>query len=715
MTPKSSTPRKPNAAPPAVSWPALYHLLRRRAWLLITCLVVAAMSGAAWLSKTPKIYAARTVVQVEQSEQQVINIQSIAPEDLSTMELLKTIEQNFMSSDLLLRAVKNSGLATDPRFLQGAAPGALSDDSLLRRVSNQISVKLRRGTRLIDITAQHTSPEVAQILAQSLVKEYLRQGFEQRVATSKMANSFLFEEAARLKAKVESSEQKLQEYRERHDAVSLEDKQNITVETLRELNSTYTEARGARMRLEAEFAQTRELLVAGQTAELLQITSVAAAPTVMEAKKALSDKQLEIATLSQRYREEHPKYIQAQSQLRKLTAEFELRVRKAAETVGTLFEAAQMTEKKFQEALAAQQKRALELNRLEIPYNSLIRDVESDQAMYQAVLKRLKETEVAKGVETTNLRLVESARLPNAPISPVPMRIMILSVLAGLVIGVVLVALLNMLDTSVRTVDDAEQHLGLTAYAAIPHSRSVESAENSLALIAEPESAIAEAFRTLRTSLVIKNGEDARVVLFTSAVPAEGKSFCSANAAVSFAQLGHKTLLIDADLRRPSLGKMFKEASGPRGLSEYLDLGTPLTELIHTTRVSGLDLLSAGKVAHNPAELLKSSKLAELFRDPLLQGYDRIIVDSAPVNAVSDTLNLVQFAQAICLVIRSNKTPKRALLRAYHELVEAGGRSLGLIVNRLPHRGGAGYYYYYSAGAYGSEGVYGAKAVAGVR
>src|SRR5207249_8782353 len=123
---------------------------------------------------------------------------------------------------------------------------------------------------------------------------------------------------------------------------------------------------------------------------------------------------------------------------------------------------------------------ALELNRIEIPYNSLVRDVESDQAMYQAVLKRLKETEVAKGVETTNLRLVESARVSNVPISPVPLRIMLLSALAGLVSGVGLVALLHALDNSVRTVDEAEECLGLSAYTAIPHSRSIESASNSL-------------------------------------------------------------------------------------------------------------------------------------------------------------------------------------------------------------------------------------------
>jgi capsular exopolysaccharide synthesis family protein len=227
-------------------------------------------------------------------------------------------------------------------------------------------------------------------------------------------------------------------------------------------------------------------------------------------------------------------------------------------------------------------------------------------------------------------------------------------------------------------------------------------------LVREPESHIAEAFRSLRTSLTIRNREHLQVILFTSAVPGEGKSFCSANAAVAFAQMGVRTLLIDADLRRPRLAKMFGREGRQEGLTAYLEKGTPLRELITGTDLPGLHLLSAGSVAHSPAELLNSDKLAELFREPALQVFDRIVIDTAPINAVSDTLNFVEFADSICLVLRANKTPKRAVVRAYHELVEAGARSVGLLLNRMPQRGGAGGYYHYSTGAYGSEGVYGA-------
>ncbi len=695
---------------PAIPWRTIYHVLLRRSWLISACVILAGFAGVAYLARTPKIYAATTAIQVEQSETKVINIQSVTPEDSSTAELLKTIEQNFMSKDLLLRVVKSSGLANDARFLPDGVKAPVSDDLLTGLMSRAVSVKLRRGSRLIDITAQHTNPVVAQLIAQTIVKEYLRQEFEQRVAMSRMANEFLVDEANRLKAKVETSERAVQEYREKNDAGSLEDKQNITVETLKEINSRYTDARGTRLKLEAEYAQA-ESLRDGPVENLLAIPSVAASPLVAESKKMLADKQVELATLAHRYRSEHPKFIAAESQLRELKTELDSRARKAVSILQTEYAAALSTEKSFQGALTAQQKQALELNRISIPYNTLMRDVASDQAMYEAVLKRLKETEVAKGLDTSNIRVVESASVPRVPVSPVAWQVLAMSLLTGSVLGVGMVTLLHLLDSSMRTVDDAENTLGVTAWAAIPDNAKPKTGESSLVLLEQSQAAAAEAFRTLRTSLALRSPDDARVFLFTSAVPAEGKSFCSANTAIAFAQLGLKTLLIDADLRRPSLAKIFGCAPRSAGFAEHLDKAALLDELLVPTPVPGLHLLTAGASVHNPAELLNHVKLAEFFRHPLLQGFDRIVIDSAPVNAVSDTLNLVEFAHSVCLILRANKTPKRALLRAREELRAAGAQTIGLIVNRLPKSAGAGYYYYYSAGTYGNEGVYGAKKV----
>lgn len=694
------------ASSPALPWRAIYHALRRRAWLISACLVVTFFAGLAYLARAPKIYAARTVVEVQPSENKFINIETVTSEDASTAELLKTVEQNFMSKDLLLRVVKSEGLAENPRFLAPDAMRPATDETLLRAAQNAISVKLRRGTRLLDIVVEHRDPAIAQALALSLVREYLRSGFEQKVSMSKMANDFLLEEASRLKANVERSEQTLQEYREVHDAGSLEDKQNITIEKLKELNTSYTQAQGERMKLEAEYA-LGDRLASGPVSGLLTIPSVAQAPAVVQAKGAVDAKKVEISTLALRYRAEHPKWIQAQSELRALEHDFDETVRKAGAALKTEYSAAQTTEHQFQEALANQQKQALELNRMAIPYNSLQRDVQSDQAMYDAVLKRLKETEVAKGVDSSNIRIAESARLPQVPVSPVPVRIIGLSLIAGLILGFGLVALLYVTDSSLRTVDEAEAELGLPAFAAVPTERKLKAPGDWAVLLHAPESHIAEAFRSLRTALTIKNDEGSRVILVTSAVPGEGKSFCSANAALAFAQMGLNTLLIDADLRRPRLAKMFESADKTSGLTDHLENGTPLSKLIAPTKSPALHLLTAGTVARNPAELLSGTNLERLFRDPALAAFDRIVIDSAPINAVSDTLNLVKYAESICLVVRAEKTPRGSIRRAYHELLEAGARGVGLVLNRLPANGAEGYYYY-GTGKYGSEGVYGA-------
>jgi capsular exopolysaccharide synthesis family protein len=693
---------------PAIPWQTIYNVLMRRAWLITACILLAGILGVAYLAYTPKIYASTTTVQVEQQNTKVIDIQSVTPEDASTAELLKTIEQNFMSKDLLLRVIKVSGLANDPRFLPVGVKGPLTDDALLNLMNKAVIVKLRRGSRLIDITVQHTNPEAAHIIAQTMVKEYLRQGFEERVSMARMANEFLLDEANRLKAKVEMAERAVQDYREKQDAGSLAQKQDTVEDALKDINSRYTDARGMRLKLEAEFAQAQTLL-SGPVENLLAIPSVASSPLVMDSKKQVADKQVEIALLAQRYRSEHPIYIQAVSQLHELQKERDERIRKAVQELQTEYAAAQATEKRFQEALVTQQKQALELTRIAIPYNTLTRDVESEEAMYEAVLKRLKETEVDSGLNESNIRLVESARVPRFPVSPVMWQVAAVALLTGSVIGVGMVAALHLLDSSMRTVDEAETTLELAAWAAIPNNSKLKRAQSPLVVATQPETAMAEAFRTLRTSLSIKSGQEARVLLFTSAVQAEGKSFCSANAAVAFAQMGLKTLIIDADLRRPSLGKMFNFGLKTAGLTEHLEKGAALSELFMPTEIPGLHLLTAGSQVRNPAELLRQGKLDAFFSDPILKEYDRIVIDSAPVNAVSDSLNLVRFAQSVCLVLRANKTSKRAIVRAYQELLAAGAKTVGLVVNRLPKGSGAGYYYYYSMGAYGNEGVYGAR------
>ena len=333
--------------------------------------------------------------------------------------------------------------------------------------------------------------------------------------------------------------------------------------------------------------------------------------------------------------------------------------------------------------------------------------------MYQSVINRLKETALTKELQTCKIRLLQPAYVPENPISPDRQRVLTRGLLAGLAAGVLLVLALNALDSTLKTVDQAEELLGLSALAAVPNLSAMKRGKGGqLIMVGNAKSAGAEAFRSLRTCLSMLGREsERRTFLFTSAVPQEGKSFCSVNCAVSMAQQGLKTVLIDGDLRRPSVELILvgKRSQNP-GLTDYLTGQKNGQEIVQPSEVENLWYIPSGTTAPNPAELLARGGLDALMAELLLQ-YDRIIIDSAPIHAVSDTLLLIGNVQTVCLVVRSNKTPARAAQRAV-QLLQANKAPLaGIIMNRM-RRGMRGYYYdpYYDYayhGKYAEKGVYG--------
>jgi capsular exopolysaccharide synthesis family protein len=272
--------------------------------------------------------------------------------------------------------------------------------------------------------------------------------------------------------------------------------------------------------------------------------------------------------------------------------------------------------------------------------------------------------------------------------------------------GLILVFGLHALDSSLKAVDRAEKILGLPAVGAVPKAGKGSSGVDLITL-QEPNGAVAEAFRTLRTSMSLLGKEsERRSFLFTSGVPGEGKSFCSINYAVALAQQGLRTLLIDADLRLPSIGKrLFSDEPHP-GTSDVIAGQVPLERVIRNSQVENLFVMTAGTRAPNPAELLATGGFAELVQQALTK-FDRVVIDSAPVIPVADTLLLVRHVQSVCLVLHAAKTPRKAAQLACHKLTAAGRRPVGFILNRLPANNSVGYYYTYSVGEYG-KGVYGA-------
>lgn len=615
----------------------ILHSLHEKMWIIAGCVFFAILLGGVYILRSETIYASTTTVQVEQEEQRVVKIENVIQQDLKNTELVRTIEQNLASRALLRRVVESLGLIGNKDFLSPLSGGKKRTiGQVLDSFSPMMSVSLRRGTRLIDVTVEHPDPKMAQNLSSEIVHQYILMSMEQRSETSFVAAEFLQREEKRLREKMIHSEQLLQEYKEKTQLVSLEESQNIIVERLKELNKQLTEA------------------------------------------------EAELTALVERYKHKHPKMVQARSNVEMLRANLE-----------------------------RQEKKALELNKQSIEYKALSRVAEADRALHENVLRRLQEMQVASGVTRSEIRIVEPAMIPENPIKPRKSLIMALAFGGGLFAGLGLVLTLHYIDNTIKTVDQAEKTFGLPVIGAIPLSKSIKQPKDGLLSQSDQKCAVAESFRTLRANVALLGRQSERKsFIFTSAVPGEGKSFSCANFAIVSAQKGIKTLLIDADLRRPSMlgvWNMEEEKNQP-GITDFLVGEASLEQAVCKTGVENLSLLRSGRLAPNPAEILTDKWFRDLL-DKATKAFDRVIVDTAPINAVSDTLLMVHHVSTVIMVVHAGKTPVNATSRALGSLARIGVKPAGLVVNRLPSRSGMGYsyYYYYSHHeGYGKEGVYGA-------
>jgi len=314
-------------------------------------------------------------------------------------------------------------------------------------------------------------------------------------------------------------------------------------------------------------------------------------------------------------------------------------------------------------------------------------------------------TNVAKGIWANNIQVIENPFVAAGPAKPAKQKILVLALLGGFVVGCGLVVATDVADSSVRDVSQLEKISGLSVFTSVPESKRKNLDKESV-LTSDPASYEAEAFRSLRTALsFLGSDEDRKTVLFTSANPAEGKSYCSHNYAVALAQTGLRTLLIDADLRRPNLSKVVLGDAKARGLTDCLTGRASIVDCCEPSGIDNLCILPAGERASKPAELLASCDFAALLKEATLH-FDRIVLDSAPVNAVSDTQLIAKDVQSVCFVVRAIKTPGRAIVRACSLLAQTGSHPDGIVFNRLPRRSRDRYYFSEYAGEYANAGAH---------
>ena len=772
-----------------------WHALLEKLWIVALCVLAGLFVALGYLARTPKLYQSRIVLEVDVQDPTPIRSEDSSSRMrtmyLASQEAMRTIEQSLLNRSLLARVVRAEGLAADGgRALLGeaatedggnkppaAAPAPTPnpataatltpqttftplEEGLGGALSTMIKPVIRRGTRLIDVYVSHRDPAMAQRLADAVGREFIRYSVERRAFNNQDTLRYLMEEEERLKRNLQKSEAAVAEYKANTpDALQLGGGAAVTgsqtgagstggrgglvEDKLQDLTTKLTAAKSDRMRLESELAQIES--IGDNTDALLAVPSIAAAQPVIDRRRDVAQLEATVATLEQRYKDKHPKMMAARAALAEAQDALKRTALAQPAVLRNTLEQARAAERNLEVATREQEKSAIALNRAAIGYQELARQAETDRALYESVLRQIKETNLTKDVKTNAVSVIERPPLPGRPVSPNPKKSIALGLLGGLALGLGFVYGSDLLDRSVKTVDQAESTLGLPVLAAVPEIGKDDAGEKgprkaapttaTYRLVAEaPEGPAAEAFRNLRASLSLLGPEaERKVFLFTSAVPNEGKSFSSANYSLALAQQGHRVLLIDGDLRRPSLHKIFLPTSEAEsseetpGIVDYLVGATALSDAVRSVSAGRLEpglldgegsrflaatagklsVLTGGRRAPNPAELLSGPSFAKLVREASEQ-FDRVVIDSAPVLAVSDTLLMTPLVQTVCVVVRANKTPRNAVQRALGMLAGAGGRPAGVILNRLPKQRGVGYYYYYASPGYGKgEGAYG--------
>jgi capsular exopolysaccharide synthesis family protein len=683
-------------------------LLFRFWWVILLCVIVAMLGSFSWAQRQLPVYTTKAVVEVAQQEERIVNVQAVKSENPGGMDYILTVAESLKADAVLLGAAKNSDLYEELRR------SGMADAAIVKLLAMKVVTQWRKGTRLIDVVATDVDPARAAKLSNSVVEQYLALATLNRSTISGEATEYLKEQAKRIEEELDKAHKDVAEFRLKHKNLPLDESSGSSVERAAQLSARLLDAKALHASLVADVERARAIPPEDYDA-LLKISSLATIPAVAAARTTLATREQEFESLKRRYLELHPRYIRAvenieiaRSGLRRLLGDAApLLEERAGQTASNV--------RSLEDAVAAMGQENSSLNGILIPYQELRQKVETLQKRYDEITGRIADIGMKeKRADRVPVYLAAAAMVPSVPDRVSTPALLLRAAVGGILLGLGIIFLIDRLDQTYQSVEHVEAEMGVPVLSAIPDDSLEKRKLGGLPLVSDRQSIQAEAYRTLRATLSLLGDESRRkVFLVTSAVPGEGKSRTSGNLAVAFAQRGLKTLLIDADMRRPSQQNLFSNDLRPTeaaiaatlkedgagkagklaGLSEYLSGMAPLSEVCQATTVENLTVVLAGGRCPQPADLLAQ----KAFTDLLVRAqelFDRVVIDTPPVNSVADALVMAPSAHAVCLVVHSGSTSRRAVQRAIESLRRAKGNTVGVILNRQ-RAGVYGYYYNY--------------------
>jgi polysaccharide biosynthesis transport protein len=536
-------------------------------------------------------------------------------------------------------------------------------------------------------------PTLASRVANTWAQTYISTNLERRFEASSYAKTFLEQQLAKTKEKLEQSELQLNDYTRQKQIVNVDEKTNLTAQNLQEFTAALAKAEQERIKSEATYEETRRNLA--NSKELIDSKTLS---VFRESKAKLES---EYQELLKTYKPGFPKMQALQSQIddfeRKIQAET-IAIKASIEgSARATFEAARTQENQLRARADAAKRNVLAQQDQGFRYNILKREVDTNREIYNGLLQRLKEVGIAGGVGTNNVSIVDKADVPLFPYKPDLRRNAFIGLLLGLMAGLALAFLLEYLDDSIKFPDEVERFTGLALLGVIPMVNVTRNTPREQ-LAGDPRSALAEAYRSLRTALQFSTARGApRTIVVTSCTKNEGKSTTSFATALALAQLGKRVLLVDGDMRNPSIHKMFG-GDHAIGLSNLLSSEADPIAVTRRTEFQSLYYISSGPLPPNPAELLSGGQLAKLLA-PDFTAFDHIVVDAPPIMGIADAVILCKHVDAALFVVECASTRKTSIRNALRRLHQAGTHPLGAVLTKLPSSASlygydASYYYY---------------------
>ncbi len=724
-----------------------WQVALKRRWTVLVCLVVVFVTVVLGTLKQKPIYEGKVLVEINPEEPSVVNFREVA-QVAPTVDVDSYRETQYkilQSRSLAEHVVRDLQLYRYPEFYKGhmlfgliestpakipsardLGPPDASSDAFGTSVGNflkSVDVSPVRRSNLVELSFQCTNPQLAARVANRLADLYIEQNLQVKWDETQKASEWLRGRLAEMKANLEKSEDRLQAYAQSNGILYITEKQNMVTERLDQLLTEYTKAQGDRYQKQSLYSQVE----AGKVQDLPAVFNN---PLIRDLEEKRIDMEKQYAEVTTWVKPSYPKARQVKKQIDVLQGKIDEEKETVAQNIADDYHAAEAREKYLAKAVEDQKAEVNDTAQRSIQYNILKRDVDSNKQLYEGLLQRLKEAQVSAGLKASNIRIVDSAEVPKGPVKPRVMLNLVLGIILGLGAGVGLAFFQEYLDKTLKTPDEVERLLRLPSLGVLPkfHLNGAGPVDEDSLVPSVPDEVVSlapsiqtnpesiEAFRSLRTSILLSASPVPKLILVTSALPGEGKTTTAVNLGATLTSLGSRVVIVDCDMRRPSCHRSLGVQNNP-GFVQCLTGRVGLKEaILAVPGVANLSVIPCGPIPPNPAEILSSPLAGELLRK--LRGeFDYVLVDSPPLLSVADSRILATVTDAAVLVARAFETPYDIVRRARALLYSADARILGVALNGVDisrdsytgvhaaYRQGHGYGYGY--GLNGDQGAVG--------